>query len=102
MYYIICKFLILKILLRLEFWNQWRRACFSPVPTIGSGSEKSVKDFDPIGTQLTFGKVEERLIGKIDGIIRNLPPQKMKNYIKEMSLHSREATDEARLNEKLD
>ncbi|MDO5713307.1 MAG: flavodoxin family protein [Tissierellia bacterium] len=53
--------------------------------------------FESLGTKLTYGKVDPSMISKIDGIIGNLLPKKMKSYIKEMSLHSREATEEERL-----
>ena len=57
----------------------------------------AVTGFDHIGTKLTFGKVDDKMIGKIDSIIGTLLPKKMKEYIREMSLKSREATDEERL-----
>lgn len=52
--------------------------------------------FDMIGTKLTFGKVSDDIISKMDGIIGNLVPAHVKKWIKEMSLKSREATDAER------
>lgn len=59
--------------------------------------KKTMEPFDSLGVKLTFGKVDEKIIDKVDSIIGNLLPKKMKAYIKEMSIHSREATDEERL-----
>ena len=49
-----------------------------------------------IGCKMTLGKVNPDMLSKMDGIIGNLVPKKMKEYIKEMAEKSREATDEER------
>lgn len=59
--------------------------------------KEAEEGFDMIGTKLTFGKVSEDVIKKMDGIIGNLLPAHIKEWVKEMSLNSREATDEERL-----
>lgn len=57
---------------------------------------EAAEPFYHLGTKLTFGKVDPKMIGKIDGIIGKLLPKETKEYIKRMSVESREATAEER------